>query len=105
MGLSCSHTDPYDVEKTPWSCDVLTPEPAADRDLKVCSSGYDENCQSTGCCSAPGMHCYEKNSMWATCKPSCTPGIDANDLANFRTPWSCTVLTSPVEFMQPRSSS
>lgn len=56
-----------------------------------CSLAH-ENCRTTSCCISPGWTCYEKNSEWASCRPSCSPGIDPNDHPGYLTPWSCKVL-------------
>eukprot|EP00435_Cladocopium_sp_Y103_P029412 s1141_g7.t1 len=39
------------------------------------------------------MRCFQKNDWWASCKVSCTPGIDPNDPPAYASPWTCTVLT------------
>eukprot|EP00746_Dinoflagellata_sp_MGD_P152437 gnl/MRDRNA2_/MRDRNA2_83670_c0_seq1.p1 gnl/MRDRNA2_/MRDRNA2_83670_c0~~gnl/MRDRNA2_/MRDRNA2_83670_c0_seq1.p1 ORF type:complete len:329 (-),score=36.46 gnl/MRDRNA2_/MRDRNA2_83670_c0_seq1:349-1335(-) len=57
-------------------------------------SGTGKNCKSTKCCTEPGMKCYEKDRYWASCKASCTPGLDQYDPPKYRTPWSCRVLSS-----------
>jgi len=46
------------------------------------------------CCNDPSMQCYEKDPYWASCKQSCTPGIDSNDPIEYQTPWTCTLLGS-----------
>lgn len=50
------------------------------------------DCRSSKCCQDSGLVCYEKNAFYATCKASCTPGIDPKDPVQFQTPWSCAVL-------------
>jgi len=57
----------------------------------TCSAAH-ENCRATSCCINPGWTCYEKNREWASCRPSCSPGIDPNDHPDYLTPWSCKVL-------------
>ena len=32
---------------------------------------------------------YQKNDYWASCKTSCTEGIDPTDPPEFATPWTC----------------
>lgn len=45
------------------------------------------------CCLDETMKCYQKNYIWASCKPSCEPGqIDPDDPPGYYTPWSCFVL-------------
>lgn len=58
-----------------------------------CSSSG-ANCKSTKCCKSAGLKCYEKDQYWASCKASCTPGLDPHDPPKYRTPWSCRVLSS-----------
>merc|ERR1719335_1590113 len=48
-----------------------------------------QSCAKSKCCSDPGMSCYEKDKYWASCKASCTPGLDPHDPPKYRTPWSC----------------
>lgn len=57
-------------------------------------SAAGKNCKSTKCCSSPGLKCYEKDGYWASCKSSCTPGLDSYDPPKYRTPWSCRILGS-----------
>eukprot|EP00438_Fugacium_kawagutii_P022614 Skav211578 [mRNA] locus=scaffold2913:21222:24772:+ [translate_table: standard] len=35
------------------------------------------------------LDCFQKNEYWATCKASCTPGIDPTDPPEYATPWTC----------------
>jgi hypothetical protein len=49
------------------------------------------DCTSTQCCSDPSLRCYEKNQWFATCRSSCTPGVDPNDPPQWQTPWTCVV--------------
>mmetsp|Transcript_90078 Transcript_90078/g.255084 ORF Transcript_90078/g.255084 Transcript_90078/m.255084 type:complete len:471 (+) Transcript_90078:47-1459(+) len=51
-----------------------------------------QNCRATGCCAEPGMTCYAKDEYFATCKETCTPGIDPKDSPNFQTSWSCKAM-------------
>mmetsp|Transcript_97650 Transcript_97650/g.209535 ORF Transcript_97650/g.209535 Transcript_97650/m.209535 type:complete len:373 (+) Transcript_97650:84-1202(+) len=64
--------------------------------LQGCGRGTGENCSDpgtncakTGCCSIGGMKCYEKNQYWSSCRSSCSPGVQADDPSEDRTPWSC----------------
>jgi len=59
---------------------------------RVCSRDGSENCLTTRCCMNSAWTCYEKDQWWASCKASCTPGIDPTDPDQHRTPWSCRVL-------------
>eukprot|EP00444_Apocalathium_aciculiferum_P021698 CAMPEP_0183452246 /NCGR_PEP_ID=MMETSP0370-20130417/117367_1 /TAXON_ID=268820 /ORGANISM="Peridinium aciculiferum, Strain PAER-2" /LENGTH=53 /DNA_ID=CAMNT_0025643539 /DNA_START=103 /DNA_END=262 /DNA_ORIENTATION=- len=36
--------------------------------------------------------CYEKGDGWASCMPSCTPGIHEDEDAAFQTPWAAALL-------------
>lgn len=65
-----------------------------------CSAPH-QNCRPTGCCSSPGWQCFEKNAEWAACKPSCTPGIDANDHPDWKTPWTCKVIDRSSDATSP----
>merc|ERR1719171_2027465 len=57
-----------------------------------CPKDGSENCLAAKCCATPGEKCYLKNSYWASCKESCTPGIDPNDPPKYQSPWDCKVL-------------
>jgi len=50
------------------------------------------NCKATGCCSTPGMTCFEKDEFFAGCMAACTPGVHEEDSVNFQTSWSCRAL-------------
>jgi len=60
-----------------------------------CSAAH-ENCRTTSCCTQSGWTCYQKNEEWASCRPSCSPGIDPNDHPDYLTPWTCKVLASQI---------
>lgn len=51
-----------------------------------------QNCWSTQCCADPTTQCFEKDLGWAECKPSCTRGLNPQDPAELRTPWTCSVV-------------
>jgi len=52
-----------------------------------------EDCRESGCCQDATKKCYVKNSAWASCRTSCTPGkVNPDDPPEFQTPWECTVL-------------
>mmetsp|Transcript_61199 Transcript_61199/g.96495 ORF Transcript_61199/g.96495 Transcript_61199/m.96495 type:complete len:341 (+) Transcript_61199:68-1090(+) len=70
--------------QTPWSCKPLSPIPTC--------APTGTNCHTSLCCEDAGLFCYEKNNEYATCKASCTPGVDQYDPPQFRTPWSCNIL-------------
>jgi len=84
--------DPHDNPDfaTPWSCDVLSTAP-------VPCSPAGQNCHASKCCEDASLTCYEKDDYWASCKPSCTPGIDPNDPAEYQTPWTCDIIGNSPE--------
>jgi len=51
------------------------------------SSGVD--CRGLKCCKDAGFTCYEKDSGWAQCKPSCSPGVDYAEAKELRANWTC----------------
>jgi len=68
-----------------------SPQPAPAAPSQQCSA-KNKDCRSTRCCKEPGMQCYQKNSWWASCKETCTPGIDPTDAPEFQQPWECKPL-------------
>jgi len=89
--------------QTPWSCSVLSddvlttasttsPSTASTTSPSSCMTPG-QDCRTSKCCSDSGFTCYEKNQWWASCKASCTPGIDQNDPPEHQTPWSCVALS------------
>jgi len=54
------------------------------------ASGTD--CSAAGCCRDPSLRCFQKDAWWASCRDSCTPGIDPRDPPEHRSPWSCALL-------------
>jgi len=54
----------------------------------------EDNCRSSLCCKTPGWKCFEKDAKWAGCRPDCSPGIHSWDPWEYRTPWTCKLLTS-----------
>ncbi len=68
-----------------------TPRPRPQPSPSQCSSP-EGDCRSTECCQEPGMSCYEKDEYWASCRASCTPGINPNDPPEYQTPWSCKLI-------------
>jgi len=53
------------------------------------------NCEDTRCCKDAGLNCYRKDAYWASCRPSCTPGVYERDPPQYQTPWSCELLGGP----------
>lgn len=93
-----------DPEPTSWNCEMVGPRTAGSPPMDYfgglkaaawvatrCSANGD-NCFSTGCCKESGMTCFSKNENWASCKPSCLPGIDPTDPDP--QPWNCVPLGS-----------
>jgi len=80
------------AEEYPDICGACAPETATSPPSTCSAMGVD--CRTTRCCSDPSLTCYEKNQWWGSCKATCTPGaIDMSHLEQWRTPWSCNVLT------------
>jgi len=67
----------------------VTPAPA------TCSNQGDD-CSQSVCCAQANQKCYKKNDFFATCLPAdtCVPGVNLNDPPQWRTPWSCEVLSA-----------
>jgi len=74
--------DPVE-HRTPWDCTRLGGA--------NCSADT-EDCSVTKCCKDAGYTCYAKNEHFANCNATCTPGINTNDPAEHRTPWSCDIV-------------
>ncbi|CAE7208875.1 unnamed protein product [Symbiodinium sp. KB8] len=68
--------------QTPWSCHVV-----------VMCSQQGQDCRGSRCCADEGFLCYEKDQYWASCRESCSPGINPADPPEHQTPWSCNVLS------------
>jgi len=112
-GMQCYMKDQYygtcraacdtdELETLGWSCKSLgtrLPQPApkpnpatekiADWVAEECAKGG-EDCRKSTCCAEAGHQCFEKNSTFATCKASCTPGPDLYDTDNKE--WSCNAV-------------
>jgi len=68
--------------KTLWNCtDIAT----------LCSADH-EDCRETRCCKDPSSQCYVKDEHWASCRSSCMPGVDPDELQKYQTPWNCSKL-------------
>lgn len=72
-----------------------TPSPSG---LDSCASSGDD-CSAAKCCRDPGMNCYRKDQYWASCKRSCKKGLDPNDPLEYRTPWSCELLSADADWL------
>jgi hypothetical protein len=86
--------DPTDAPEyqTPWSCNVFSNTPSTTV-VSSCAPAK-QDCRTSKCCIDSASVCYEKNSWWAECRPSCTPGIDPTDAPEYQTPWNCSVLSN-----------
>lgn len=96
---SCNAGEKANPWEAGWDCkEIGTRTPAAPSHggllaawaQKECSK-HNENCQKSRCCVGVDALCYEKNSKYATCKTSCTPGKDSYD--NNDT-WTCKELSA-----------
>mmetsp|Transcript_11558 Transcript_11558/g.41222 ORF Transcript_11558/g.41222 Transcript_11558/m.41222 type:complete len:623 (+) Transcript_11558:74-1942(+) len=72
----------------PWSCDPLQPLKPT---FAFCSDAG-ANCRNTRCCKDSSSSCYQKNKYFATCLPSCTPGVRLADPVGMHEPWTCEAL-------------
>jgi len=80
--------------RTPWSCELIQDPDNGHRGMRPPALRH-ENCwQRDGRCAERGHGCYKKNSHWAGCRASCTPGIYEEDRPPHNTPWSCEFVGS-----------
>jgi len=84
--------DPVE-HQTPWSCTLLSVTTTTTTDTIACTASA-ADCRASRCCIDPSMQCFEKDQDWASCKSTCTPGIDSNDPVDHQTPWSCVILSA-----------
>lgn len=68
---------------------------------KPCTTGVNQDCRQSSCCSDSTLSCFEKNQWWAECRSQCTPGIDPQDAPQYQTPWSCKVLSAATVSCAP----
>jgi len=80
------HMDDPPEHRTPWSCELISR-----------ASKKDEDCSQTRQCLDPGHRCHKKNEYWAACKENCTPGIHMDDPPEFRSHWSCELLSEATK--------
>mmetsp|Transcript_39513 Transcript_39513/g.104253 ORF Transcript_39513/g.104253 Transcript_39513/m.104253 type:complete len:648 (-) Transcript_39513:97-2040(-) len=59
----------------------------------ACSERGPHDCRQTRCCVDPHMRCFQKDEGWASCMPSCKPGIHSEDPPEHRTEWTCKPLS------------
>mmetsp|Transcript_31656 Transcript_31656/g.104900 ORF Transcript_31656/g.104900 Transcript_31656/m.104900 type:complete len:266 (+) Transcript_31656:1138-1935(+) len=76
------HADDPPEYQIPWSCSPIGGTCSADG----------EDCRSTKCCTDPVKKCYQKDQYWASCLPSCPPGVHADEPPQYQTPWTCNEL-------------
>lgn len=62
-------------------CIEATAKPGQPTEERVCSMPQ-EDCSHTRCCRDPGSKCYKKDSLFATCLPSCLKSLH----------WSCDII-------------
>jgi hypothetical protein len=55
----------------------------------------DGNCSKSPNCCGNELVCYQKDDFWADCRPEgkCVTGVHQDDPVEYRTPWSCKVLS------------
>lgn len=75
------------VDALPWSCTALGNRTSG---KAIECSLIGEDCTHSKCCADTGLACYEKNITWATCRASCHPGLDPEDVDAGS--WSCNQL-------------
>ncbi|CAK0849353.1 unnamed protein product, partial [Prorocentrum cordatum] len=68
-----------------------TKDPAEEKDTGCARQG--ENCKGIGCCADQDFTCFEHGRYWAECMLECQPGVHESDAPQFRSPWTCAVLT------------
>jgi len=57
--------------------------------FQKCEADGSTDCSKNKCCTVVTDTCFVKNAYWASCQPSCTPGVpDA-----FGEKWDCTALS------------
>jgi len=72
---------------------AVTPAPlSAPATSEQQCSATNKDCRNSHCCEEPGMQCYQKNQWWASCKRTCSPGIDRSEKPEFQLPWDCKPL-------------
>jgi len=76
------------------------PDPAPMPVPSQCSATGND-CRNTKCCSQAGYYCYEKDQYWASCRQSCTPGINPLDPPEYQSPWTCAPLDSALPAPTP----
>eukprot|EP00439_Symbiodinium_sp_Y106_P052608 s3598_g7.t1 len=69
------------------------PSPSPSPGGGQCSASWSVNCKWKPVCCESGFQCYEKNGGYGACLPYCNPGIHASEPVQWRTPWSCRLLS------------
>jgi len=87
-----------DMGVTPTPTPVPTPAPTPGG----CAEAGDD-CQSSKCCADTSLNCYQKDEYWASCKASCTPGMDPRDPIQYQSAWTCKLLVGSVTDTTPTS--
>eukprot|EP00930_Biecheleria_cincta_P084232 TRINITY_DN73725_c0_g1_i1.p1 TRINITY_DN73725_c0_g1~~TRINITY_DN73725_c0_g1_i1.p1 ORF type:complete len:293 (-),score=28.53 TRINITY_DN73725_c0_g1_i1:71-949(-) len=60
--------------------------------VRGCADAW-RSCSLHRCCTG-GLTCYEKDGSYAQCRDSCMQGIHDEESSEFRTPWTCRVLST-----------
>ena len=83
------HLDDPPEWQTPWSCEIV----GADRTgAGRCSTSYRGNCLNNPRCCDGSFTCFERDSIYGACLPTCRPGIHWQDPPQYRFPWSCRAI-------------
>jgi len=85
---------PLPSPSTPPSTPVPMPSPVPSPGTATNCVTAGEDCRATKICCDTSQGCYEKDQHWASCKDTCTPGLDPFDPPQHRTPWSCALLSA-----------
>jgi len=74
--------------------DYAAPAAEASAAASACAD-HGRDCRDSRCCLRPGESCFRKDEEWAACRKGCRRGIDPDDLPQWRTPWSCELISDP----------
>mmetsp|Transcript_112336 Transcript_112336/g.317794 ORF Transcript_112336/g.317794 Transcript_112336/m.317794 type:complete len:119 (+) Transcript_112336:2-358(+) len=71
--------------RTAWQCSVLG------RGCIAPCTITGDNCKFSRCCRDKGLKCFNKDAYFSGCMATCTPGVNPQDDAAFRVPWTCKI--------------
>lgn len=95
-GFIFSHVFPFGPLFCMFSCLAQEMPPNMSlhgRKLSACCEPHCDVGHMWPCHAEPWQHQgFQKNEYWATCKASCTPGIDPADPPEYATPWTCKAI-------------